>query len=41
MIVQIAVRIQQAVYDYVYLALAVHKSCQMVTADERFLALLI
>ncbi|CCI04142.1 hypothetical protein MICAC_5430003 [Microcystis aeruginosa PCC 9443] len=36
MIVQIAVRIQQVVYNYVYLALAVHKSCQMVTADERF-----
>ncbi|ODV37658.1 hypothetical protein BFG60_2903 [Microcystis aeruginosa NIES-98] len=24
------------VYDCVYLALAVQKSCQMVTADERF-----
>lgn len=33
---EIAVRIQQAVYDCVYLALAVQKSCLMVTADERF-----
>ena len=33
----IAVRIQQAVYDCVYLALAVTHECQMVTADERFL----
>ena len=32
----IAVGIQQAVYDCVYLALAVQESCQMVTADERF-----
>jgi len=35
-IVQIAVRIQQVVYDCVYLALAVNKSCQVVTANERF-----
>ena len=34
---EIAVRTQQAVYDCVYLALAVQKNCQMVTADERFL----
>lgn len=33
---EIAVRIQQAVYDCVYLALAVTQGCQMVTADERF-----
>ncbi len=32
----IAVRVQQAVYDCVYLALAVTNQCQMVTADERF-----
>lgn len=32
----IAVRIDQAVYDCVYLALAVTNQCQMVTADERF-----
>jgi len=32
----IAVRVQQAVYDCVYLALAVDQGCQMVTADERF-----
>lgn len=32
----IAVRIEQAVYDCVYLALAVTHGCQMVTADERF-----
>ena len=36
MIVQIAVRIQQVVYNCVYLALAVNKSCQVVTANERF-----
>jgi predicted nucleic acid-binding protein len=34
---EIAVRIQQAVYDCVYLSLAVQNNCQMVTADERFL----
>ena len=33
---EIAVRVQQAVYDCVYLALAVSEHCQMVTADERF-----
>ncbi|MBD2775724.1 type II toxin-antitoxin system VapC family toxin [Iningainema tapete] len=33
---EIGVRIQQAVYDCVYLALAVTHGCQMVTADERF-----
>lgn len=33
---EIAVRIDQAVYDCVYLALAVTNQCQMVTADERF-----
>jgi predicted nucleic acid-binding protein len=32
----IAVRVDQAVYDCVYLALAVTNNCQMVTADERF-----
>ena len=31
-----AVRVQQAVYDCVYLAIAVTNQCQMVTADERF-----
>lgn len=34
---EIAVRVQQAVYDCVYLALAVNQGCQMVTADERFI----
>jgi predicted nucleic acid-binding protein len=33
---EIAVRVQQAVYDCVYLALAVTHGCQVVTADERF-----
>lgn len=33
---EIAVRVEQAVYDCVYLALAVIHNCQMVTADERF-----
>lgn len=33
---EIAVRIEQAVYDCVYLALAVTNDCQMVTADQRF-----
>ncbi len=32
----IAVRIQQAVYDCVYLSLAIKNNCQMVTADNRF-----
>jgi predicted nucleic acid-binding protein len=32
----IAIRTQQAVYDCVYLALAVQQKCQMMTADERF-----
>ncbi|MBD2693545.1 type II toxin-antitoxin system VapC family toxin [Anabaena catenula] len=36
MALEIAVRVQQAVYDCVYLALAVNNDCQMVTADERF-----
>lgn len=36
MALSIAVRVQQAVYDCVYLALAVTNNCQMVTADERF-----
>jgi predicted nucleic acid-binding protein len=31
-----ATRVDQAVYDCVYLALAVKHNCQMVTADERF-----
>ncbi|MEA5533746.1 type II toxin-antitoxin system VapC family toxin [Crocosphaera sp. XPORK-15E] len=31
-----AIRVNQAVYDCVYLALAVTNQCQMVTADERF-----
>jgi len=34
---EIAVRVQQAVYDCVYLALAVNQGCQMVTADKRFI----
>jgi predicted nucleic acid-binding protein len=34
---EIAVRVQQAVYDCVYLALAVNQGCRMVTADERFI----
>lgn len=33
---EIAVRTQQAVYDCVYLSLAVTHGCQMVTADEKF-----
>lgn len=33
---EIAVSVEQAVYDCVYLALAVTHQCQMVTADERF-----
>lgn len=33
----IAVEVQQAVYDCVYLALAINHDCQMVTADERFI----
>lgn len=33
---EIAARVDQAVYDCVYLALAVTNHCQMVTADERF-----
>ncbi len=33
---EIAIRIQQAVYDCVYLGLAVQEKCQMVTADKRF-----
>ncbi len=36
MALEIAVRVNQAVYDCVYLALAVMNRCQMVTADERF-----
>jgi predicted nucleic acid-binding protein len=33
---EVAVRVQQAVYDCVYLGLAVENQCKMVTADERF-----
>lgn len=33
---EIATRVNQAVYDCVYLTLAVNQSCSMVTADERF-----
>jgi predicted nucleic acid-binding protein len=36
MALTIAVRVEQAVYDCVYLALAVTNQCQMVTADRRF-----
>lgn len=36
MALEIAVKVSQAVYDCVYLALAVTNQCQMVTADERF-----
>lgn len=36
MALEIAVSVQQAVYDCVYLADSVTNSCQMVTADERF-----
>jgi predicted nucleic acid-binding protein len=36
MALEIAARVDQAVYDCVYLVLAVTNSCQMVTADERF-----
>jgi predicted nucleic acid-binding protein len=31
-----ATRVDQAVYDCVYLSLAVKHSCQMMTADQRF-----
>ncbi len=34
---EIAVQVQQAVYDCVYLTLAVRQKCQMVTADKRFI----
>lgn len=33
---EIGARTQQAVYDCVYLSLAVQEGCHMVTADERF-----
>ncbi|MBE9142992.1 type II toxin-antitoxin system VapC family toxin [Planktothrix mougeotii] len=33
---EIATRVNQAVYDCVYLTLAVNHHCSMVTADERF-----
>jgi len=33
---EIATRIEQAVYDCVYLSLAVKHNCKMVTADQRF-----
>jgi predicted nucleic acid-binding protein len=33
---EIAIVVQQAVYDCVYLTLAIVNQCQMVTADERF-----
>lgn len=36
MALEIAVRVDQAVYDCVYLALAVTNQCQMVTADKKF-----
>ncbi|MBE9167706.1 nucleic acid-binding protein [Pleurocapsales cyanobacterium LEGE 06147] len=36
MALTIAVRVEQAVYDCVYLSLAVINKCQMVTADRRF-----
>jgi predicted nucleic acid-binding protein len=36
MALEIAVRVDQAIYDCVYLSLAVTNKCQMVTADERF-----
>jgi len=32
-----SVQIHQAVYDCVYLTLAVNNRCQMITADERFI----
>lgn len=32
----IATRVDQAVYDCVYLTLAIKHNCQMVTADQRF-----
>lgn len=32
-----AAQIQQAVYDCVYLTLAINNRCQMITADERFI----
>ena len=33
---EIATRVNQAVYDCVYLTLAVNQNCLMVTADGRF-----
>ncbi len=33
---EIATRVNQAVYDCVYLTLAINHQCSMVTADERF-----
>lgn len=33
---EIATRVDQAVYDCVYLSLAVKHNCKMVTADQRF-----
>jgi predicted nucleic acid-binding protein len=36
MALEVAVRAEQAVYDCIYLVLAVTNECQMVTADERF-----
>jgi predicted nucleic acid-binding protein len=34
---EIAVRLQQAVYDCLYLALAIDQKCKMITADKRFI----
>lgn len=33
---EIATRVEQAVYDCVYLSLAIKHNCKMVTADQRF-----
>ena len=34
---EISIQIKQAIYDCIYLALAISNDCQMLTADERFI----
>lgn len=34
---ELSVQVKQAVYDCIYLALAINNNCQMITADERFI----
>lgn len=33
----LSVQVKQAVYDCIYLALAINNDCEMITADERFI----